>query len=81
MSKSMSRTLSELIDAVDELDYERRMLIFHKCLELKLNIQESSDGSRINLDNVTKEQLQILTEYIKELLKSNLYLDSVEPHQ
>ena len=73
--------LAELIGSVDELDYEHRMLIFYKCLELKLNINESADGSRINLDATTKEQLQILTEYIKELLKSNLYSDSVEPHQ
>ena len=69
--------LANLIDSVNELDYEHRMLIFQKCLELKLNIQESADGSRINLDYVKQESLKILTDYIRGIL--NLYSDSVEP--
>ena len=77
----MPQNLTNLIDSVDDLEYGDRLKILKKCIELNLNIQESSDGSRINLDATTKEQLQILTEYIKELLKSNLYSDSVEPHQ
>ena len=77
----MPQNLTNLIDSVDDLVYEDREKILNKCLELKLNINESADGSRINLDATTKEQLQILTDYIKELLKSNLYSDSVEPHQ
>jgi len=71
--------LAELIDAVDDLDYEHREKIFYKCLELKLNIQESSDGSRVNLDTTTKEQLKILTEFIQSLI--NLYSDSAEQPQ
>ena len=73
--------LANLIDAVNDLEFEQRMLIFLKCIELKLNINESSDGSRINLDTMTKEQLEILTEFIKELLKSNAEKDSAEQPQ
>ena len=62
--------LAELIDSVDELDYGDRLKILKKCIELNLNIQESSDGSRINLDNVKQEQLKILTDYIQSLINS-----------
>ena len=65
-----SNSLAELIDSVDELDYGDRLKILKKCIELNLNIQESSDGSRINLDNVKQEQLKILTDYIQSLINS-----------
>ena len=66
----MSSNLAELIDSVNDLDYEHRMLIFHKCLELKLNIQESADGSRINLNKLPADKLKILTEYIQSLINA-----------
>ena len=65
-----SNSLANLIDSVDELDYGDRLKILKKCIELNLNIQESSDGSRINLERMTTESLKILTDYIQSLINS-----------
>ena len=66
----MPQNLTNLIDSVDDLVYGDRLKILKKCIELNLNIQESSDGSRINLERMTKEQLKILTDYIQSLINS-----------
>ena len=62
--------LAELIGSVDELEYGDREKILNKCLELDLNIQESADGSRINLNKLPADKLKILTDYIQSLINS-----------
>ena len=66
----MPQNLTNLIDSVDDLVYEDREKILNKCLELKLNIQESADGSRINLNKLPADKLKILTEYIQSLINA-----------
>ena len=65
-----SNSLAELIGSVDELEYGDRLKILKKCIELNLNIQESSDGSRINLNKLPADKLKILTEYIQSLINA-----------
>ena len=63
----MSR--AELIEQIEELEYEQRLEIL-KVLKTILNpdkevIHEHADGCRVNLDTLSDEKIEILTRALK----------------
>ena len=65
----MDSTQQKIIAAVEQLDLTGKLRVLKYLNDTNVSISESSDGSRINLDNIPPIQLELLLTYIEELIK------------
>lgn len=65
----MDSTQQKIITAVEQLDLTGKLRVLKYLNDTNVSISESSDGSRINLDNIPPIQLELLLTYIEELIK------------
>jgi len=61
--------ISGLIEGVDELNLENRKELLKFVDDLDIRICENADGSRVNLDKISKHKLKLVLNKMNKLLE------------
>jgi len=64
----MDSTQQKIITVTEQLDLTGKLRVLKYLNDTNIKISESSDGSRVNLDDISPIQLDLLLTYIEGLI-------------